>query len=297
VKEIELRKIKEQLEEGTSQNAQDTERGKAIRGEIDELDMQIRQLSTQDGQQISNIARLSKDTATAWKWVQEHQDQFEQEVYGPPLVTCSVTDPRYAAAIESLVRINDVLTITAQTPGDFKKLSDQLYGVMKLGDITLRSCAQSHNRQPCLSAQDMQQMGLDGWAVDHLDGPAPVISMLCGSTKLDRTAVSLQEINDQQYNMLANSQCRSWVTGKQSYAINRRAEYGPGATSTTTKVIRDAQYWTDRPIDTSAKRELEAAKETRTREFDELRAQVKPLRDQLKLLASRREEVTKEIVR
>jgi hypothetical protein len=41
---------------------------------------------------------LDFSTLKAYRWLLENQSKFEKEVFGPPIVTCSITDPKYADA-------------------------------------------------------------------------------------------------------------------------------------------------------------------------------------------------------
>ena len=155
---------------------------------------------------MHKVRDVSSETAKAWKWIQENQGEFEQEVYGPPLISCSVKDPRYTDIIESLLTKNDFMTITAQTRSDFNKLNNQLYGTMKLADVTLRTSYDSLDSYPrSLPAHEMDRCGLEGWALDFIDGPEPVLAMLCDSAKIHYAGVSLRDITEDQFNILVQS--------------------------------------------------------------------------------------------
>lgn len=114
-------------------------KGADCKGRIDEANQELAEFDTQEGQQLNNLALKSQHTAKAWKWVQEHLEEFEQEVYGPPMISCSMKDPKYAMVVESLLARNDFLVITAQNTNDSKKLQDQIYGKMGLVDVIIRS--------------------------------------------------------------------------------------------------------------------------------------------------------------
>src|SRR5204862_7271340 len=98
---------------------------------------ELANLESQAGQQGNKLKQAARETAEAWEWIQENQDRFEKTVYGPPIVECSIKDPRYVDAIESLFQRNDFIAFTCQTKNDFKTLSDQLYGSMKLAEINI----------------------------------------------------------------------------------------------------------------------------------------------------------------
>jgi hypothetical protein len=270
----------------------------SIRQNKDAAMQELASFATQEGQQLNKLEQISKDTARAWKWVQDNRDQFEHEVYGPPMISCSVKDSRYTNVLESFLKKNDFLAITAQSLADMKKLSNQFYKVMKLGEVTVRTSEEPLPQDPpILSRQQMQQFGLDGWALDFIDGPEPVLAMLNGSGRLQRSAVALQDNSEAQYNMIIeDGSLVSWAAGKQLYQISRRREYGPDAQTTITKLVNAAKYWTDQPLDTSASREIQQRIDELDAEFDELKKQVLPVRKERDEKIEKSKEIEKEIV-
>jgi hypothetical protein len=274
-------------------------RGGANRNELEAAEIELTEFDSQEGQQMSRVESVSRDTAKAWKWVQDHQDDFEREVYGPPMISCSIKDARYTDAIESIFSRNDFLAITAQTKNDWSKLSDAFYGTLKLGDVTIRTATDSLSDYPSprVGASDMQRFGFDGWALEFVDGPEPVLSMLCDKVRLHSTGIGLREISEDQHNMIVQGGVvNSWVVGRNNYRVSRRAEYGPGASSTSTKIITPARYWTDRPVDGSRRQEIEVKIQTLNGDFNTLKEQIQPIREKLKNLKDEFKNVIEELV-
>jgi structural maintenance of chromosomes protein 5 len=216
-------------------------------------------LDTQSGQQEHKLQQLSRDSYQAWKWIQEHQDQFEHKIYGPPLIECSLKDPKYANAIESLFQENDFKAFTAQSRNDFYTLQRVLNREMKLQDVSLRVCSNSSmdQYQAPIANVDLRACGMKGWAIDFLDGPDVVLAMLCGEKFLHATAISLGDISQEQFNFLENSNVRSWVVNGTLFQAVRRREYGAAGNSTRTRALREARIWTNRPVDPAAKERLQ----------------------------------------
>lgn len=295
-KEHEVRDINSQIGELEAQNREHILTGKDNRQNVENAQRELAAFDTQEGQQMSKVEKLSKETARAWKLIQENLESFEKEVYGPPMITCSIKDPRYVDAVESLLRPNDFLTITTQTLNDMKRVSEQVYGVMGLGDITVRQVEQSPIRGKPLSQQDFQLAGMEGWAIDYIDGPTPVLDMLCGSAQLDQCPVRLLEPSDAQYKVLSeNVSLRRFVTGTHSYQVSRRQEYGPQAISTVSRSLRKAQHWTDEPVDVSARREIQEKIDSLNADFARLKQQIQPLRSQIKDLKEKKSTLEDEI--
>jgi structural maintenance of chromosomes protein 5 len=276
------------------------QQGVVKRRQVEEGERELEDLNSQAGQQATKLKSHSADTAQAWNWIQKHMDQFEKHIHGPPMVECSVKDARYVDAMEAIFQKSDLLSITAQTRADFKKLSDLLYRNMKLADINIKcqttSLAQEMQRRPNISEQQMKQCGLDGWALDFIEGPEPVLAMLCSSANLQAVGIALQDVSEAQYNLIMENRIGSWASGRLVYKITRRAEYGTGATSTTTRAIRRAQVWTDQPVDAGARRDVEEKIEAFRNEFEDMKAQMGALRERAEELKTEKGDLNAVIV-
>lgn len=236
---------------------ENTRRGRERRERIEHAKRELANLDSQAGQQDRKLKSLSADTWKAWEWVKAHGQEFEKPVFGPPIVQCSVTDPRYVDMIESLFQRTSLLAFTVQTNGDFKKLQKQAHDHMHLSEINIKVMGAGLDKfPPPMGPDQLKQYGFHGWALNFLKGPEPVLAALCYDVKLHRTAISLQDTSAENFDRLQDSPIDSWVTSKSCYNITRRREYGPGATSTRVKDVRRAQIWTDQPVDLTVKREL-----------------------------------------
>lgn len=268
------------------------DQGREVKQQAERLTTDINSFDTQQGQRLNFMKKQFPDIAAAWEWIQEHQSEFDKEIFGPPMITCSVKDERYSDLVQSMLQPDDFTCFTAQTRDDYKKLSDQLYRVMSLS-VVIRTCPHplSHFRRP-VSQEDMPSIGLDGFAVDTLDGPEPVLAMLCAEKRLHLSGVSLKEHSDTQYdNLVKDGKVSQWAAGKHSYTIRRRKEYGPQAMTTVTKNIQPGRFWTSQPIDAQEKAALERElKEVNSRR-EILKAEHTQLQDKKKDLEHERSEI------
>lgn len=288
-KEQESRELNSQIAELKTSLDELFSRGRATKQNIDEANKELRQFDSREGQLMNRLEQQSRDTAAAWKWIQEHQNEFEKEVFGPPLLTCSMKNPLYTREVESLIGRNDMITLSVQTKADFKRLSDQLNGTMRLTDITIKQV--DYPAVPAgrpLTTQDMKRYGMEGWAIDQVDGPESVLAMLCDSARLDRSAIAQNDITEENYqNILREEKLNVWVTKTQKFIVTRRKEYGPSAVSTITRPVPRERFWTDQPIDASARAEIEQRIESLQSEFkllkqqnDSLKSRMNDLKDQ-----------------
>jgi hypothetical protein len=247
---------------------------------------------------MSKLESVSPETYQAWKWVQEHQDEFEKEVYGPPLITCSIKDQRYTNVIESFLQNDDYMTITVQTDNDMRKLNNQILGEMSLAFVPLRKFDGRGYPNVDIPASELPNYGLDGYALDFIDGPEVVLHMLAASKGLHKAGITLNDINDEQYNtIVATKRISNFTAGRSNYTVRRRAEYGDGAVSTTTRGVAQAKYWVDRPVDVSARSDLQVEIDTMQREWETLRAPAGEIREKQKELAAEGKAADEEAVR
>lgn len=259
-----------------------------IRNLKQQLEANKQGLESQQGQLLTQLRRLSPDAAKGWEWLMDNQSEFQREVFGPPMLSCSVKDPRYTDLVQSMLQADDFLCFTAQNREDHKKLSDQFYGKMGLS-VTIRSCFTPYSSfRPPLPKEELTKLGLDGFVRDYLDGPEPVLAMLCAEKRLHASAVALKDISDEQFERIQRmDHPAQFAAGKQLYRITRRREYGPSAVSTRVMQIGKGRFWTDQPVDAAEKDEL-------TRKIDELKRQHNEMKEQYNAKQAQKKEIEEE---
>ncbi|KAM0521179.1 hypothetical protein ACHAPE_002653 [Trichoderma viride] len=253
--------------------------GRKKMDELRKLKADIESLDTQEGQQLNFMRRSFPELSTAWDWVQENQGKFEKEVFGPPMLCCSVKDERYSDQVQALLQTDDFVCFTAQTKHDYRLLTDQLYREMSLS-VVIRTCSQplAAFRSP-IALSEAQSLGLDGFALNYLDGPEPVLAMLCAEKRLHQSGVSVKDHSDDEYEKLVNhGRISQWAAGKQQYLVRRRKEYGPSAMTTVTKRIQPGRFWTSQPVDSQEKNELNRRQTEVAGEAEIMKVEYKELR-------------------
>jgi hypothetical protein len=259
------------------------------RNQLLTLQSSLEELESQQGQLLNQLRRISPDVAKGWEWLKANQEGFQKEVFGPPMLTCSVKDKRYTDLVQSMLQADDFLCFTAQTKEDHKKLSDQFYSKMGLS-VTIRSCFTAYSAfKPPLPKEELPNLGFDGYVNDYLEGPEPVLAMLCSEKRLHASAVALRDISDEQFERIQRTErLTQFAAGRQLYRITRRREYGPGAVSTRVTQFAKGRFWTDQPaVDAPEKAEL-------TRKIEELKSQRTGWRDQFNSKDARKKEIDEE---
>ena len=267
----EQQKMQDIRETAPERSRQISDKQQLIHQKRNELD----NLHSESGRQRNRLQKMSQDTFRAWDWIENNQDRFRKPVLGPPLLSCTVKDSRYTPMMESVLGQKDLLRITFTNVEDWKLAQKHLIKDMGLSDISLfNSNTKLEDWARPLTDNDMEQLGLEGWALDFLEGPDDVLVMLCDYARIHTTAIVWQDsFTNEQFKALENSGLSNWVTSKNSYRVTRRKEYGEGAKSTRTVPVQEnARFWSSQGLDVSAEASLK-------REMGELDMEIKELND------------------
>ncbi|KAK2747167.1 Structural maintenance of chromosomes protein 5 [Myotisia sp. PD_48] len=283
-----IREVENEARELQTQKQTTFRNVQSKQAEISRAEKRLASLESRAGQQEEKLRKTSNDAFTAWQWIKENQNLFDKKVYGPPMVECSVNDPRYASAIEALLHRNDLLAFTTQTRADFRTLQQKLNQEMRLHDISIKTCTVSvSSLNSPVTDHELRNLNFDGWAKDYISGPEPVLAMLCSENRFHQTAVTLRDISDAEYRSIENSNITTWVAGNKYYSVIRRREYGSGATSTRVRALRPAHVWTNQPVDATAKQELQSNIAEWKQQFQEASTQEQEERSRLERLKTK----------
>ena len=231
-------------------------------------------LRTQAGQQANRLAQKAPDSAKLLNFVKERGDRFTSQVFGPPLVECHITNNHFTDIVESLLHPSDIIeAFTVQNQADFKTLNTIAFEELKLTTISIRLADRDmdhwmRQRASVMSDEQKRTLGIDGWALDYLDGPEPVLSMLCKDSHMHETPIMKQDHDDAKYQTLSKMNLRTWFAGSKCYKITKRQEYGISAGSV--KAVAAARFWTTQPVDTRHEADLRDNIEGWTTELQEM---------------------------
>ncbi|KAI0850849.1 P-loop containing nucleoside triphosphate hydrolase protein [Daldinia vernicosa] len=298
--EAEKRTLRSQLDDLKDKNSRKNQ-------EREQYEKDLEALNSQEGQKLVHLKKVHQDAAKGWEWLRENQNEFEKEVFGPPMLNCSITNPQYSDQIQSLISRDDFFCFTCQTRNDHKKLSAQFFN--KLGiSVTIRTCGSEFSSfRPVIPKEQIREMGLDAYAIEYLEGPEPVLAMLCSERRLHTSGVALRDISNEQYELIASCQgIASWASGPFTYRITRRREYA-NAVSTSTRKVQQGQFWTNQPVDQAERNALQRRIDEANEELREIRAQgheikrriaeldeaVEPTRQQIDVLRREKNELQK----
>ena len=252
-----IRDLKEKAHDANMQQRDTVDQIRTRRQRVDQAKRDIEELHSQAGQQNNKLKQVSVDTLRAWQWIQNNSNRFKDQVYGPPIVSCSVRNQRHAPLVENMLGNGEMLAITVVDEADFHTLNSVLFDELGLKDVNIRQSPTDMSLfQSPVPREELAALGLDAYVVDLLEGPQPVLNMLCDNRNAHATAVAFRDLTSDQYEAIIRTSINAFVTPKESYTITRRREYGDQGTSTRTRRVKEARFFTDQAIDTGVEQEL-----------------------------------------
>lgn len=262
---------------------------------IAQAEGEMQSLHSQAGRQLSKLENASRDTAKAWRWIQENRSKFTGEVYGPPMIECSVPNPHHTDIVEAIVGRGELLALTVTTREDFDMLTTQVFTTMGLNDVGIRSILQPLSSfQPPVSDDQLQSLKLQGWVRDMIEGPDGVLAMLCDQKFIERTAFSDHEMTNDEYEALKRSPINSWAANGQLNHMIRRREYGDQGVSHRTQFIKKARLLTDAPVDIQVEQNIKRRIGEAKSEIEEIKQQNDEVKQKLNALEAEGKQVQTE---
>ncbi|CAZ79935.1 unnamed protein product [Tuber melanosporum] len=275
----EVRDMKAKIDDIDSEIRPMVERANQITGQISRKNKDLQDLNSVIGVRERMLERMSRDTHQVWQWIKTHQGEFSQEILGPPVLTCNVTDPRYADVVESQLGKNDKLALVAQNKTDYRKLLDVCFGAgpesLKLRDVTIRENSNVPIPPLPMASEEARGLGFDGFTIDFIDGPAPVISMLCQECRIHTTPISFREFTAVQNKNMESTRINRWITGRNMYTLRRR--YGQVMTNVSS--IRNAQAFAAQQVDTQAEQEIRRSIGEMESDLEDVKRKIEELKD------------------
>jgi chromosome segregation ATPase len=116
--------------------------------------------------------------------------------------------------------------------------------------------------------------------LDFIEGPDPVLHMLCHEIHAHAVPISSRDLSEQQESHIEELGVTNWVSGKALKQIMRRY----GAHSTRVQPINSAKIFKTQQVDVHAKRELE-------RQISELKYQLQEHQQRVNEITAKRKEL------
>ncbi|RCK59003.1 Structural maintenance of chromosomes protein 5 [Candida viswanathii] len=172
--------------------------------------------------------------------------EYGERYFEAPVISCNVTDPSYAPAMEKVIDNNSLFAFTATSQENLNFLTQfsEKTGI----NAPLRMVNSAVNASPAYSKDELRSFGFDGYLSDFITGPKEVLSMIYNTSKLHTIPVSRRTLSDAQVKRLTEPQpsgkvaFMKFVAGDTLYNI-QRSRYGSRQSFYVTEKISNSQFF------------------------------------------------------
>ncbi|KAJ7595202.1 P-loop containing nucleoside triphosphate hydrolase protein [Mycena floridula] len=231
---------------------------------IESLRNQITELDSADAQKLANLRRWDKDAADVLIWLRSNQNRFKKPIIEPVVMSLTVTDLRYAMAVEACFNANQLKTFVAQCHEDYNLFNRLVQDEQCLGrsvriSIWFRPPSESLKKPPPMERDQLKALKFDGYAIDFVAHPPEMLWFLQVDIHLHRTPVALAaNIVDVGKAMAAISPAggASFITGATMHQVSR-SRYGQRMMQNMTRSIKKPMNFDALSVDVQRKQALE----------------------------------------
>ncbi|KAJ1922364.1 Structural maintenance of chromosomes protein 5 [Tieghemiomyces parasiticus] len=186
-----LLELDRQLDDVRAQQNQIADLGRQAQGQIAAKHRELGALEDVRNQRLEQLRAFHADSYRAVLWLRENRARFTEHVFEPVCLEINLTDEMAGPMMETLIQSSTLKTFVCQTEHDYhlftREVSDRQR--LKVNVVMLTNRRLADFTAP-LDADQMRDMGFERYALDLVDGPAPVLTALCDMDKLHATPIS-----------------------------------------------------------------------------------------------------------
>ncbi|KAK9323611.1 P-loop containing nucleoside triphosphate hydrolase protein [Lipomyces orientalis] len=323
----------DRVAENSQQHRDATRRRDEARSAMDAVDSQIAKLNAGvaarqeeiknlemvSNQKLRHVQKVDREVYDAVVWLRQNKHLFKSDVFEPPILTLTMTDQNLTDAIETVVHRTQMLTFTCLSREDYMTFTENVIDKRRLNVPVVEYSGTDHPtfdkwKKICSPAQ-LHDLHFDGFLLDAVTAPDPVLNMLCHAANIDEFAYSRRALSPAQRDQIerfvtaeGNPVIRRYISGRDSYFLNR-SFYGNRAIYTQVRDVRSTKLLSDGGVDQERKaqlnHEIQQAAEQRTilqderqkhhRVFQERLAEIRQLKSEKESLTKTRERMHKEL--
>ncbi|EJF55700.1 hypothetical protein DICSQDRAFT_175618, partial [Dichomitus squalens LYAD-421 SS1] len=200
-------------------------------------------------QKLEQLKRFDSDAADVVIWLRSNRHRFRQEIFEPAFLCVTVPNRQYVDAVEACFGDTQLRTFVAQCEEDYQTLNrlcvDTPEAVGRKARINTWFKAKDGGRlqpQP-VPADQLADLGFDGYAIDFVDCPEGLKWFLCADVKLHRTPIASDPQRVDQVKameMAARAGGLNYIIGRVKNDVTR-SKYGNRLPQNRTSEIKQAR--------------------------------------------------------
>ncbi|KAJ7812952.1 hypothetical protein B0H13DRAFT_2143472 [Mycena leptocephala] len=164
---------------------------------------QLKELDSQESVKLRNLTHWNQDAGDAVRWLRANKHKFRLEVFEPPILSVTVPDQNFAAAVENSFNQAALRMFVCQCKEDYDLLNHTINDNPGLGrkarvPTWFRPGSENDLAPPPMSTEELKERGFDGYAIDYVNCPEGLKWYLKRELNMHRTAISRRGVRDLQ---------------------------------------------------------------------------------------------------
>lgn len=279
---------------------------------------QVNKLKSQSDRKLTNLSKHHLEecraAAQATRLIREwtEQGRFEKKVHIPPVLTLKMkkTDQVFLKQFSKSINLRDLLSINCESRNDYDKLSRELLDKQRLKltirDISKQVLKLAQIARPRVPEDQLKKEGFDGFLIDHLDGPEPVLASLCNRSFIHTIAIG-SKIQAQSAQRLFESQISNdkgqlpvqlYMDENFSYQLTKSRYGAKNVQNTANRLAKPGDLTiltSESDIDHGQISELEEELKELEENMERLIAEMNPIRDEHKEFEAKYQDAAQQV--
>lgn len=220
------------------------------------------------------------------------QADFKDRYFEAPIISCDITEKKYAKFIEKVIDANTLFAFTLSDASSYDALSNLLFSKF---NAPVRLTKPLKN--PSVPREKLSSFGFDGYLSDYITGPKDVLNMLNVISKLDMIPVSNKPLDEGQLQKLLAPDAEGripfmrFVAGEHIFTVTR-SRYGSRQFFYTSEVVPEARFFGIAGLTQQAKEQIKKDIVTSKSEYVTEKSDVEQLRERINELRNKQSTAT-----
>eukprot|EP00742_Colponemidia_sp_Colp-10_P011821 GILJ01013198.1.p1 GENE.GILJ01013198.1~~GILJ01013198.1.p1 ORF type:complete len:1101 (+),score=222.81 GILJ01013198.1:46-3348(+) len=288
------REVSQTVTQLLARESDQREQLRPIQNDIRQLESSLHELDNVQKRRWESINRdnRSRDTYTAYKWIQENAHKFQQKVYGPIAIEISVASADHAKIVEQHLGIKTLTSFVVSCRSDQEVLMRQFQS-MKIRNGVYHPT--NHNFNAPFNIDDVRQFGLTHFLQDVIECPDIVRAAICATGYAHTTMLGTTEVNRNMEALIeyVGSRVSGMIVAySPDTSFRAKRTYDGRDWSTGTNPVKRPQILT--AVDLQAREELEHRLRECKQHMEAVSNQGSGLREEIQKLKSEESALNKE---
>ncbi|KAJ2450766.1 Structural maintenance of chromosomes protein 5 [Coemansia sp. RSA 2336] len=231
------------------------------------------------------LRQFNEDTVRALDWLEKNRDMFSQHVFAPACLEATVSDSAMASIIDTVMTASSLKMFVTQCEEDYHIFTREVNDKLKLRVDVVYYRQSLSSFKPPMPCSELKSLGFDGYALDFIEGPAPVLAAICSRDNVHQIPVAKGRVDNDR---VESSQLfKEYIAEGTRFTISR-GRYGSKSATVMTSRVKTKSRLLSSEGDTE---EVQATRDRLRKEIDVIRDRLNENEGKMKKLSMQEQKV------